>query len=227
MSNEPAAPDRRTFLKQAGALGTIGALATLPASAASALESAHAPNTAGDYDLSWIARLANTPDKAVVDATGINDGFCLQIATRYLDNCDAAYGVGNHRAHVVLNVRTRAIAIGMGDALWDRYKLGAEYSVKDRVTKQDALRNPFLTLGADQIPAEGAVNDLLKRGATVLVCDFAMGHLASRLAMVSGETPEVVHKALRDGLVPGAYAVPSGIFGVIRAQNAGCGFVAG
>ena len=71
------------------------------------------------------------------------------------------------------------------------------------------------------------MNDLLKRGATVLVCDFAMGHLATRLAKASGEPVEVVHKALRDGLAPGAYAVPSGIFGLIRAQNAGCGFVAG
>jgi hypothetical protein len=215
--------NRRSFLKQAGALG---ALAALPTVAFADAPAPHAP-PAGDYDLSWIARLANATDRGVVDAPNINDGFCLQLGARYLDNCDAAYGVGNHKAHVVLNVRTVAIAIGMGDALWERYKLGAQYGVKDRVTKQDATRNPFLTLAPDQTPAEGAVSDRVKRGATLLVCDFAMGHLSTRLAKASGEPVEVVHKALRDGLVPGAYAVPSGIWGLIRAQNAGCGFVAG
>ncbi len=225
MSHDHATPDRRTFIKQAGALGV---LAAIPADSASAL-GAHGslPTGAGDFDLSWLTRLTNATDRGVVDAPAINDGFCLDIATRYLDNCDAAYGVGNHRAHVVVNIRTRAIPIGFNDALWERYKLGGEYKVNDKVTKREATRNPFLTLAPSQVVGEGAVNDLVKRGATFLVCDFAMGHLSTRLAKASGETAEEVHKALRAGLVPGAYAVPSGIFGLIRAQNAGCGFVAG
>jgi intracellular sulfur oxidation DsrE/DsrF family protein len=35
----------------------------------------------------------------------------------------------------------------------------------------------------------------------------------------------VIHAELRKGLIEGAYAVPSGIFGLARAQNAGCAYV--
>lgn len=64
--------------------------------------------------------------------------------------------------------------------------------------------------------------DLVARGAIILVCDFALGHLANRLAPKFGSKPDEVHAALRKGLIPNAYAVPSGIFGLARAQNAGC-----
>jgi hypothetical protein len=67
--------------------------------------------------------------------------------------------------------------------------------------------------------------DLIGRGAIVLVCDFAMGHLSTRLATKSGRSADVIHAELRKGLIEGAYAVPSGIFGLARAQNAGCAYV--
>lgn len=59
----------------------------------------------------------------------------------------------------------------------------------------------------------------------MLVCDFALLHLAERLAAKTNRQPTDVHLALRNGFVPGAFAVPSGIFGLAKAQNAGCAFV--
>ena len=95
------------------------------------------------------------------------------------------------------------------------------------MTSAPATRNPFLTLAAGANPAEGAVADLIGRRAIVLVCDFAMGHLANRLATKTSADPVATHRTLREGVVPGVFAVPSGIFGLVRAQNAGCGFVNG
>ena len=67
--------------------------------------------------------------------------------------------------------------------------------------------------------------DLLARGSIILVCDFALGHLAERIAEKTHHQPDEVHRELLSGFVPGAFAVPSGIFGLAKAQNAGCAFV--
>ena len=89
------------------------------------------------------------------------------------------------------------------------------------------MRNPFWHRAPS--PAPGIVlptlADLLQRGAIVLVCDFALGHLAGRLATRTGRARDDVHRELRAGFVPGAFAVPSGIFGLARAQNSGCAYI--
>ena len=70
-----------------------------------------------------------------------------------------------------------------------------------------------------------SLGSLQAGGAIILVCDFALTNLSRRLAPKVGVSPELVHETLRGQLVPGAYAMPSGIFGLARAQNAGCALV--
>ena len=115
----------------------------------------------------------------------------------------------------------------MTDTLWERYSLGAEYNAKDPATQQPAIRNPFLHRAPS--PAPGitlpSIPDLVDRGAIILVCDFAMEHLSKRLAAKAGRGADDVHADLRKGLIQGAYAVPSGIFGLARSQNAGCAYI--
>jgi hypothetical protein len=115
----------------------------------------------------------------------------------------------------------------MTDALWEQYSLGNEYNAKDPATKQPATQNPFWHRAPS--PAPGitlpSIADLVDRGAIILVCDFAMGHLSRRLAAKSGRAADEVHADLRKGLIRSAYAVPSGIFGLARAQNAGCAYI--
>ena len=71
----------------------------------------------------------------------------------------------------------------------------------------------------------GSLERLQKAGAIFLICDFALGHLAGRLATKAGAEKEAVLAELRTTLVPGAILVPSGIFGAAQAQNAGCAFI--
>jgi hypothetical protein len=59
----------------------------------------------------------------------------------------------------------------------------------------------------------------------ILVCDFALGHLSRRLGTTFGRDASAVHNDLRSSFVPNAFAVPSGIFGLATAQNAGCAYV--
>jgi hypothetical protein len=223
---------RREFVTDVGLLAS-----SVPLAACAAHSPAQSPapqnrqGPSADWDLSWIQHLAPATDRAVFDWVslgGAEDPIVLDLATRYLDNCSVAYAPGTYRAVAVMNIRTSAIAAAMTDAAWARHALGVEYKVTDPATQATAVRNPFWSRGS-QRPAGGSVpatlEAIVQRGGIILVCDFAMGHLASRLAAKTGATANDVHQDLRHSLVPGAYAVPSGIFGMARAQNAGCALV--
>lgn len=223
-SNEPQS--RRTFLDRLGALTfalTIPDVSSEMADDPISTERVTAPSS---YDLSWVGTLRKATDRGLVDST-LASRLALEVATRYLDNCDAAYGIGKHRARVVVNLRTRAVPLGVSDALWQRFALGVEASTKDPTTNAPALRNPFIDRPAGSIREEGSINELVARGAILLICDLALGHVARSVATKQSLPFADVHHALKAGLVPGAFLVPSGIFGAIRAQNAGCGYVGG
>jgi hypothetical protein len=229
MHRTPDHASRRGFIADVGRLASVMAAASC-VPAAAAMQSAGAAAPAGEWDLGWIKTIEHATDRAVFDWPTLGDAgdsIVLQIAERYLDNCAAAYGSRAYEACVVLNIRTTAVPAALSDAMWERYTLGTEYNAKDPVTQQPATRNPFLHRAPS--PAPGIVMptlaDLMQRGALVLVCDFALGHLSKRIASRVGRSADEVHKDLRDGFVPGAFAVPSGIFGLARSQNSGCAFV--
>jgi hypothetical protein len=233
MSNDTPADSRRGFITGIGRLASTVALAACvpPSIAASSASDRHAATGGnGDWDLRWVDILRSATDRAVFDWPGLGDPadpFLLEIAERYLDNCRSAYGTSAYDARVVLNIRTQAIGAAMSDALWERYALGVEYKVNDPTTQQPAVRNPFWHRAPSSMPGITlpSIADLVDRGALILVCDFAMGHLSKRLATKFGKNPDDVHTDLRAGLVKNAYAVPSGIFGLAKAQNAGCAYI--
>ena len=224
---------RRSFLADVGLLASTVALAgCAPPSVATSTVSVPEVSSvgSGDWDLRWIDTLRTATDRAVFDWPSLGDPadpIVLELAERYLDNCRSAYRAGAYNARVVLNIRTQAIGAAMTDKLWERYSLGTEYNAKDPATQQPAIRNPFWHRAPS--PAPGitlpSIADLVDRGAIILVCDFAMGHLSNRLATKSGRNADDVHADLRKGLIQGAYAVPSGIFGLARSQNAGCAYI--
>ena len=226
------AGSRRSFLTDVGRLAsTVALVGCAPPSVANSTASQNLSTVGnGDWDLRWIDTLRAATDRAVFDWPSLGDPadpIVLELAERYLDNCRSAYRAGTYDARVVLNVRTQAIPAAMSDKLWEQYSLGAEYNAKDPATQQPAIRNPFWHRAPS--PAPGitlpSFADLVDRGAIVLVCDFAMEHLSKRLAAKFGRSADDVHADLRKGLIQSAYAVPSGIFGLVRSQNAGCGYV--
>lgn len=233
MNAEGDRSSRRGFVVGVGRLASAAAFTTgITPAIASAAEPVQLGelDVDGEWDLSWLRRLETATDRAVFDWPSLGDPadpIVLEIAARYLDNCEAAYSRRKYDACVVLNIRTQAVPAALSDAVWQKYALGAEYKVTDPVTKQPAVQNPFWHRAPDPIPGATlpSLADLLQRRAVVLVCDFALGHLAKRLADKAGGTEAGVHAELRKGFVPGAFAVPSGIFGLAKAQNAGCAFV--
>lgn len=244
MTGEPDRSSRRGFVADVGRLASVAALTACANTRPAQLHvqfSSHAAGPSGKWDLSWVERLGSTTDRAVFDWPNITDPadpIVLEVADRYLDNCEAVYGPRKDGARVVLNIRSKAVPAALIDAAWERYALGVAYNIKDPVTQQPAIRNPFWSRSPGlstapaaapstdpPVPAPPTIGRLVQRGAIVLVCDFALGHLAKRVAAKSGTDPDAVHRELRGEFIPGAFAVPSGIFGLVRAQNAGCAYV--
>ena len=223
---------RRDFMTDVGRLASAAALTACVNPPPQILASPGSqPSARGnEWDLSWIDQLATATDRAVFDWPSLGDAgdsIVMQIAARYLDNCETADRGERYEARAVLNIRTQAVPAALNDAMWERFALGVEYTAKDPVTQQPAIRNPFWHRAPS--PAPGVIlpslEDLVQRKTIVLVCDFALGHLAKRLAAKRNGNEDEVHRELRNGFVPGSFAVPSGIFGLARAQNAGCAYV--
>ena len=175
------------------------------------------------WDLSWIERVRKAKHKALFDAP--MPGIVLDLAVRYYDNIESAYGKSVN-ACAVLNLRTRSTSMGLADAMWQKYAIGEDAKVTDPETNGPSRRNLDMRVSPEKTAqGYGSIENLQARGAIVIVCDFALGHLANRLAKAAGTNGDTVHEELKVNLVPGAFLVPSGIFGAAEAQNAGCSFI--
>lgn len=220
MTHDQARPPRREFL---GRVGVLALAASLPTSVAQA-EARRPTPASSPWDMSWIDRIGAAPYKAVVDATKL-ESDPLYTASDIMDTFHEVYDTADDQTRVVVVMRHFGAGMGLTDAAWAKYPIGDERNVTDPATKAPAKRNPFLRAAADVTEAwerNGKIEPLVARGVTILVCNRALMGLASALAKRSNKPPDDVKADLRANLVPGAYLMPNGVFGLVRAQNAGC-----
>ena len=216
-------PRRRDFLGQLGA--AAAALCARPIRS----DGHHVPGPDSPWDLSWVDRLADVPYRVVFDATDVADGFALDLAVMFLDQYHEVYGTRDDQARAVIVMRQLGTPLALGDALWDRYAIGEEIKLRDPATHQPARRNPFLRAAAGASPeaAKPKLEALRARGTILLLCNIAANNWASRHATLTHRDVEEVRAEVRNGLAPGVILVPSGVFALIRAQNAGCALMRG
>lgn len=203
---------------------------TAPSSAVAADSTTHAAHHT--WDLSWTTRVASaTTHKQVFDSPEIAEGAALHQARMFFVNYKEVYNSVDADLGAVIVVRHIAIPMVLSDAVWAHYPfLGKKTTkLKDPTTNEWALRNPFLNAKKDDkytlIWPDGGLDTLIGRGTIVLACNLALGGFAGRIAKKTQQAEDVVMKELTDGLVPGVTLVPSGIFGVIRAEQAGCAYL--
>jgi len=216
-------PRRRDFLGQLGV--AAAALFTPPIRS----EGRHVPARGSSWDLSWVDRLTDVPYRVVFDANDVADGFALDLAVMFLDQYHEVYNTNDDQARAVIVMRQLGTPLALGDGLWDRYAIGAEISVQDPATHQPARRNPFLRAAPGSSPeaAKAKLEALRARGTILLLCNIAANNWASRHAQLAHRDVEAVRTEVRNGLAPGVILVPSGVFALIRAQNAGCAYMRG
>ena len=167
----------------------------------------------------WVDRI-HGKYRQLFDATTINDGMGAAYALNFLDSTKSAHDLSDADVCAVLSLRHQAVALGLTDAAWAKYALGEQLTVSDPSTKLPATRNVYRT----NIRGRGITYDemIASRGVIVTVCDMALGGLGERIANKQSLDVAATQRQLRASLIPGVVIVPSGVYAVNRAQQAGC-----
>lgn len=214
---------RRGFIAQIGAGAATGLLD---------VQELRAGNDAvkqSAWDTSWIDRLSKAQFRVVFNVTDIADGAALGYTSTFFDHYHEAHDTKDSELRPVCVFRRLGTPIAFNDAMWDRYAIGAERKVNDPTTKAPARRNIYwkASPGASAQDAATTLEALHARGMISLVCNIATENFGRSLAESTKHDAAEVIRDLKANLVPGAVLVPSGIYGLIRAQNAGCAYMPG
>lgn len=207
-----AAPRRSLFGRAAGGLA-MAVASLVPALAQGA-------TTASD-ELAWPGALPGRYHQ-VVDGYDISRGAPLFYARNFLDSNPAG------TAASVLILRDAALVIAVNNDIWGKYKIGEFLDVIDPDTKAKAVKNPFLhpksgTLRNDK----GAIDRLVAAGIVVGACNMALHGLSKAAGAKIGVGPDDAAREWLANVVPGITMLPSGVWGLNRAQLAGCTYCAG
>jgi hypothetical protein len=209
------APARRSFfgrLAGAAALG-LGGLVSEPSRAQPAAADSDGPD--------WPGKLKGR-HRQVFDAYTANDGWPLVFAYTFV----ATNAPGAATAVVVL--RAAALPVALGNAMWEKYKIGESLKIIDPETKAPAVKNPFLHPKPGVMRTDdAAVDRLLVNGAVFGACNQALHGLSKMLASNAGVTADEAAKEWAANVVPGITIIPSGVWGLNRAQEGGCTYCSG
>jgi hypothetical protein len=206
------APRRGFFRSLAGAMALgLAGLASKPLCAQTQTADVDGPN--------WPGALPGR-HRQVVDAYGINSGFPLMFAYTFLEP--------NRSATSVVVLRHGAFPIALGSAVWEKYKIGESLKIIDPETQAPAIKNPFLRPKAGVLVlGDMAVDRLLERGVIFGACNMALLFQSKMLAGNATVSAEEAAKEWAVNVIPGITIIPSGTWGVNRAQEAGCTYCAG
>jgi len=204
---------RRGFFRRFGGAVALGLAAFAP-------KPLYAQTKAEDVDgANWPGTLPGR-HRQVVDAFAMNDGFPLAFAWTFL--------VPNKSATAVVVLRHGAFPIALDHAMWEKYKIGESFKITDPETKAPAVKNPFLRPKAGVLMVDDwAVDRLLARGVIFGACNMALQVQSKMLAGNANVTAEEAAKEWAANVIPGITIIPSGTWGVNRAQEAGCTYCAG
>lgn len=180
------------------------------------------------WDTSWIDKLATAQYRVVFNGSEMADGAALDMASTFLDHFHDVHGTSDGQTRPVIVFRRLGTQMAFNDAMWAKYSVGEDTKTTDSATGAAAKRNVYWkTAPGSSSDASTTIATLQGRGLIVLVCNIATNNVGGRLAAKNHLDADEVRKELKANLVPGAILVPSGIFALIRAQNAGCAYMPG
>ncbi|MBI3492550.1 MAG: hypothetical protein HY047_12340 [Acidobacteria bacterium] len=204
--------DRRTFLT------TLTGLASLT-SVVAAQEPQPAVN--GPLDVSWFDKFKGK-HKQVFDLGSFDlslDSPLRQPVTYLSAHRQVSHLEPPDDINVLVAISHKAFAMNASDALWEKFKIGEHWNIKDPSTGKPSVRNIFL--GAASNPAGATVRGLQARGVVFWQCNFALGSVAAELAQITGGKTADVRTELAAGLLPGVRLVPAHTWALGFVQERG------
>lgn len=211
LSPEPT--QRRSFLR---ALAVGAAAVGIPwgEAAAAAIEPADPMSDA------WLDRIKGR-HRQVFDAVSTNDGWAAVFATTLMDSYNWQK-ISDAAVTPVVVFRHMGMPLALRDEIWEKYKLGEFLKVNDPKTNAPATRNVFQ--GNIAMHPGLTYEALIKRGAVIVACNFALTVLSGMTAQQAGVPADEAKKEWTAGIIKGVALAPSGVYAVNRAQERGCAY---
>ena len=210
--------DRRNFMNFTALSAVFGMGAAIPASVATAAE-----GPATDFTR-WLDTIPGK-HRVVLDMREPNGGMALAWAWVFLFTAPQAYAVPESDVGVVLVLRHNAIPIALGDAAWEKYKLGQVFNIMDPNTNAPALRNPFYATMHEPFSPDMALQKLIGRNVRVAACDMAIHFYSGLVAKQAGLNHDEVKAEWNKALLPGIAHAPSGLVACQGAAARGCSYL--
>ena len=204
-------PPRRTFFGRIAAVSALGLFGFATTTART--------QAAESDGLDWPGTLKGR-HKQVFDVYDINDGFPLGFTNNFL--------APNESATAVLIFRHKGLPYALDSSMWEKYKVGESFKIIDPETKAPAVKNPWFHPKPGALQNEDiALDRLWARGTVMGACAVALRGQSRRLAANAGVSADAAAKEWAANIIPGVTVIPSGTWGVNRAQAAGCSYCAG
>ena len=211
---------RRSFTRRVAGAMALGLAGLVPGPLQAQLAAARSDGPA------WPGPLKGR-HRQLVDAYAVNDGAPLAFAYTFLSTNEPP-SASLVSATAVIVLRHAAFPMALGNEMWRKYKVGAAFKILDPETKAPAVKNPFLHPKPGVLPVDGMAIDLLLANGTVFgACHVALLGQSKMLAGNAGVSAEEAAKEWTANVIPGITVIPSGTWGVNRAQEAGCTYCAG
>jgi intracellular sulfur oxidation DsrE/DsrF family protein len=202
---------RRGFFTRIAGVIALGTAAFVPTEPRAETEADDGPD--------WPGKLTGR-HKQVVDGYAVNDGFPLSFALNFI--------TPNKSATAVIILRHEAFPLALNHEMWAKYKIGEAEKINDPETKAVAVKNPYFEPKPGALRNDNSsIDKLLARGTVFGACNLALRAHARRLSKNAGVTPEEAAKEFAANVIPGITVIPSGVWGVNRAQEAGCTYCTG
>jgi intracellular sulfur oxidation DsrE/DsrF family protein len=215
------------------------AAAIIAAACAMSLGAAAAPPAPADGSvLSYEAFLATarvpSKHKQLFTSPRANNGAIFAYMRNSLNGYQFGWSEGPGTLHAAAVLNGLGVAQGVNDEMWARYGLAQVLARNaDAVKAPGADRgNPWLHPAAayprndaDQSAPynqDASIETLLRRGATIYVCNNALRQLALKTieaGLANGRDVDALHAELRRSLVPGAILVPAGVTTIDALQQ--------
>jgi hypothetical protein len=173
----------------------------------------------------WLGKLKGK-HRQFFDNPSVGGGIALVHVMNYYDTYNKAFGVKDADVKAVLTFYGATTFYALNDAVWAKYKLGEFLDATDPATGKPATANPWraapVILGMS-LPA-ASIESLSARGATLILCNNALGIFAGLLAQKRGLDANAVYEDLKANILPGIDLVPGMVIAVEQAHRAGLSY---
>jgi hypothetical protein len=205
--------DRRTFMTT---VTGIAALTSIAGAQAPAPSPAAAP-----LDITWFDKFKGK-HKQIFDLGSFDlaiDSPLRQPVTYFAAHREVSHLEPPDDVNVLIGISHKAFPMNASDALWEKFKIGEHWGIKDPSTGKPATRNIFL--GAATGASGATIRGLQARGVVFWQCNFALGSVSAELAQATGGKAADVRTELAAGLLPGVRLVPAHTWAIGFVQERG------